>query len=403
MVAVAAPRIQAQRHRAGTVDLATAKSLKRALEKDFSAAVSPISVLETYCEYQPSNRFAQSLREIPLRHLDGLMAAQDVDLLGQAIRGRPLGSEMSRIIAQSGAKMTPRMSVGYRLAANDSFALEVRLQHADLQSYLYAQTLVKRRAEGEVPIGLLSKVTGHSGVHPAALNNDPLTLGSSVAHVDGGPGTLGLFVQMGKKSGFLSCSHVLSNCGNAKVGDAIHHPAPCDSIDHEGIASLRAFVDLRGDGPFAMDAAFAELAPSVDRIGNIIPKGQNWPSEGRELGDPVVGNISTPTASVAKIGRSSGWTTGVVALENVGPVDIYMRQLRSNVAVDGLIEVHWASINDPFSALGDSGSIVYLRDSLKPVGIVVAGGIATINKVKIGVSYVCPLGPILKEWGLKPS
>ena len=36
--------------------------------------------------------------------------------------------------------------------------------------------------------------------------NDPLTLGSSVAHVSGGPGTLGLFVQMGRKPGFLSCS-----------------------------------------------------------------------------------------------------------------------------------------------------------------------------------------------------
>lgn len=403
MGAVAAPRIQAQRDRESTVDLATAKSLKRALENDFSAAVSPISVLETFCEYQPSNRFAQSLREIPLRHLDGLMAAQDGILLGQAIRGRPLASDMSRIVAQAGKKTTPRMSVGYRLAANDGFVLEVRLQHADLQSLLYAQTLVKQRAGSGLPIGILSKVTGHAGVHPAALNNDPLTLGSSVAHVSGGPGTLGLFMQMGKKSGFLSCSHVLSNCGNARIGDAIHHPAPCDSLEHEGIASLRTFVDLRGSGPFAMDAAFAELAPGAHKGGNSIPKGQDWPSEGRDLGDPVLGNISTPKAIVAKIGRSSGRTTGVVALENVGPIDIYMQELRGNVAVEGLIEVHWDNINDPFSKLGDSGSVVYLQDSLRPLGIVVAGGIATIEKVKIGVSYVCPLGPIMKEWGLKLS
>jgi hypothetical protein len=53
MGAVAAPKIQAQRHRESTVDLATTKSLKRTLEKDFSAAVSPISVLETFCEHQP--------------------------------------------------------------------------------------------------------------------------------------------------------------------------------------------------------------------------------------------------------------------------------------------------------------------------------------------------------------
>jgi hypothetical protein len=403
MGAVAAPKIQAQRRRESTVDLATAKSLKRTLEKDFSAAVSPISVLETFCEHQPSNLFAQSLREIPLRHLDGLMAAQDRDLLGQAIRGRPLVSELSRIVAQGGEKTTPRMSVGYRLAANDAFAIEVRLQHADVQSLFYAQTLVKQRAGGGVPIGILSKVTGHSGVHPAALDNDPLTLGSSVAHVSGGPGTLGLFVQMGRKPGFLSCSHVLSNCGNAKVGDAIHHPAPCDSLDHAGIGSLRKFVDLRGDGPFAMDAAFAEFIPGAQIDGNRIPKGHDWPSEGRNLGDPVVGNIPTPKPVVAKIGRSSGRTTGVVALENVGPIDIYMLELRGNIAVEGMIEVHWDNINDPFSKLGDSGSVVYLEDGLKPVGIVVAGGIATIDKVKVGVSYVCPLGPIMTEWGLKLS
>jgi hypothetical protein len=398
-----APGILPQRRRESTVDLATAKSLKRTLESDFSAAVSSISVLEAFCEYQPRNRFAQSLREVPLRQLDGLMAVQDGDLIGQAIRGRPLASEMSRIVAQAGEKTTPRMSVGYRLADNDAFALEVRLQHADLQSLFYAQTLVEQHAGGGVPIGLLSKVTAHSGVHPAALNNDPLTLGSSVAHVRGGPGTLGLFVQMGRTSGFLSCSHVLSNCGNAEVGDAIHHPAPCDSLDHAGIGLLRSFVDLRGDGPFAMDAAFAELVPGTRRDGNIVPKGHDWPSEGRHLGDPVVGNISTPKPVVAKIGRSSGRTAGVVALENVGPIDIYMPELGGNIAVEGMIEVHWDSINDPFSKLGDSGSVVYLEGRLKPVGIVVAGGIATIEKVKVGVSYVCPLGPILKEWGLKLS
>jgi hypothetical protein len=68
-----------------------------------------------------------------------------------------------------------------------------------------------------------------------------------------------------------------------------------------------------------------------------------------------------------------------------------------------MTEIHWNGLNDPFSKLGDSGSVVYLRDSLRPVGINVAGGISMVNGVKFGVSYVCPLGPIAKAWGLKLS
>jgi len=404
MAGVAAPRIQAGRRREGTVDLATAQSLKRALEAEFSATAPSISVLETIGEFLPGNRFAQSLREIPLRHLDHVMAARDANLLGQAIRGKSLQVPSSRIVAQSGERPLPRLSVGYRLADNDAFALEVRLQHADVQSVLYAKTLAEKRIGGKVPIGILSKVAAHGGgVHPAALNNDPLTLGSSVAHVSGGPGTLGLFVQAGKTAGFLSCSHVLANGGDAETGDPIHHPATADDgIHHAKVGSLRRFVDLRGEGPYAMDAAFAELLGTVKFGGNKVPNGQGWPSEGRDLGVPVAGALPTPRAELAKIGRSTGFTTGSVSLENVGPFDIYMGTL-GNVTVEAMIEVRWRDLNKPFSIPGDSGSVAYLANSLAPVGLVIGGGILEIDGEKTGVSYVCPLAPILKAWGLALS
>jgi hypothetical protein len=127
------------------------------------------------------------------------------------------------------------------------------------------------------------------------------------AHVTGGPGTLGLFVQSGKTPGFLSCSHVQANGGDARAGDAIHHPAEADDrLHHPRIGSLRRFVGLRGDGPYTMDAAFAELAGSVEVDGNKIPRGQGWPSEGRAarldgLSDNVH-RISTGMAEAKPIG-----------------------------------------------------------------------------------------------------
>src|ERR1700744_4237617 len=103
---MSAVAISAADSQQGNVDLATTKSLKRSLEKEFSEAVSPISVLETFYEIQPGNLSAQSLREMPLRPLNGLMVAQDIGVIGQALRGRPLTSS---IVAQAGEKTPPRM------------------------------------------------------------------------------------------------------------------------------------------------------------------------------------------------------------------------------------------------------------------------------------------------------
>jgi hypothetical protein len=296
--------------------------------------------------------------------------------------------------------LAPRMSVGYRLVEGDAFAVEVRLQHADVHSILVAKNLVTDLVGNHVPIGIISKVTAQAGIHPAALNNDPLTVGSSVGHFRGIPGTLGLFVRMGQTPGFLSCSHVLSNSGDAKEGDPIHHPAPGDSPDHAEIGSLNRFVDLSGDGPISGDLAFAALGPGRSIDGNRVPTGHGWPSEGRHFNAPIDEVVTVPKSTVAKIGRSTGRTTGVVSLENVGPIDIYMTQLGRNVTMFGLTEVQWPDIKRPFSDFGDSGSIVYLEESLRPVGILVAGGVAQIGNDKVGVSYVCPMAPILRSWNL---
>jgi hypothetical protein len=66
-----------------------------------------------------------------------------------------------------------------------------------------------------------------------------------------------------------------------------------------------------------------------------------------------------------------------------------------------MTEIRWDALDRPFSESGDSGSLVYLADTLEPLGILTAGGILTVEKTKIGVSYACPIAPILKAWKLK--
>lgn len=72
-------------------------------------------VLDAFSDHRPDNRFAQSLQDVPLRHLGSLMAAQDDGLLRLAMRGQPLRRSISAIRAQAAPGAVPRMSIGYRL------------------------------------------------------------------------------------------------------------------------------------------------------------------------------------------------------------------------------------------------------------------------------------------------
>lgn len=382
------------------MELARAKSLKRELETAFLTATPAISVLEGLAENAPQDKFLQSLREVPLRQLDRVMAASAHGVLSLAVRGRAVKSPLRSVVAHGGEQPKPRMAVGYGLRERDEFQLEVRLQYPDVYSLLKARRLVDERAAGKARIGVLKQLAAHSAVHPAALNNDPLTLGSSVGHATGAPGTLGLFVSVGTNRGFLSCSHVLAKCGKAVLGDAVFHPAPNDDRKNAAVGTLRRFVDLSTAGPHSMDAALAILEEGRRAGDNRIPKGHGWPREGSSLGRMGNGPVSTPRPVVAKIGRSTGWTKGRLIMENLGPLAVYMPELGANSEIVGLSEIEWEAIDEPFSKGGDSGSLVYFADSLEPLGILVAGGKVEFEDKVIGASYACPLAPILKNWKL---
>lgn len=383
-------------------DFTGVQALKHDLESAFDNSLSPMTVLEAFADISPDDRFVRSMQDVPLRFLGNVMNVQDAAIVSHALRQKPLTIAPSRIVAQSAQIPPPRLSVGYRLAENDGFEFEVRLQHANAQSVVRARTLVRERTGRDATIGVLSKITAYSGgAHPAALNNAPLTLGSSIAHANGVPGSLGVFARSGKTVGFLSCSHVLANAGSAKAGDAIYHPAPNDNpVDHSPVATLRRFVDLRGSGPITMDAAFAAIEDKANIGDNVVPKGEGWRNEGRALGETIRGPIPKVRPVLAKIGRSSAYSEGELSLENVGPIDIFFPELGQNITVTGLIEVRWTRLDKPFSQDGDSGSLVYLAESLEPVGILIAGGVALVGNTKVGMSYACPLSPILKTWNL---
>ena len=383
--------------------LARARELKGELEAAFARGVAPIAMLEGLAELEPENAFLRSLRGVPVRQIADVMTSQSAAVLGRAARARPLDRPIAAIGGHADDGPPPRMAVGYA-QTEKGFELEIRLQNPDVGSLLLARQLVTERVDLPARIGILKKLVVH-GMHPAAMTNDTLTLGSSVGHAKGLAGSLGLFVQQGSSMGILSCSHVLARAGKAGEEDEVFHPSPKDDPLHHGaIGRLRRFVNLADTGAaHTADIALAILHKTCKISGNVVPRGHDWPSEGRGLGE-VFRNSIVKNTLVAKIGRTSGWTTGRVLHENLGPVEIHMPDLNRNVVVSGLTEIEWPTLDEPFSDRGDSGSVAFLAETLQPIGLVVAGGRVEISADGVtkthGASYACPLASVLKDWKL---
>ncbi len=385
----------------GTLDWA--RAVKNQLERGFVRDVAPMTLLDSAVQHYPEDPFVQRLNHAPLRLLTPLMACPAPDALG-AISLAQMVAGAERIAAQGEAASASTLAVGYGMREDDSFGIEIRLQNPSVSALLRARNLAALHGLDQGSIGIVRQLTTHAaaGPHPAAVQNDPLTLGSSVGVDEGYAGTLGGFARDADgQVGILSCSHILARSGAGRPGDAVYHPSPVDdALQSKRIGSLKLFEDMRKPGQRPWDAAFALVEGQGPRCGqNVIPKGQRFPKQGSALGREVRTPLSA-FPNVAKIGRATGWTKGQVVAENFGPLEVWFPALNRTVAVSNLIEIAWAELDDPFSKEGDSGSLIYLEKSLEPIGLLVGGGFVTKGDTRYGRSYACPLAPILDQWRL---
>jgi len=176
-------------------------------------------------------------------------------------------------------------------------------------------------------------------------------------------GTLGALVTDGTTSYILSNNHVLGRGDQAVVGDDVSQPGLIDN--NCNVATVVA--DFTALSPFGsnVDAAIAQLRPgTMDATGFIEDIGV--PS--RSIALPTVG------MSVAKSGRTTGFTTGTISSINTSVSVQYTRDCgggkKFNVAYTGQIVIGPGT----FSAGGDSGSLIVTNNSAhNPVGLLFAG------------------------------
>jgi hypothetical protein len=231
-------------------------------------------------------------------------------------------------------------------------------------------------------------------VSPAATpaNRDrhrPIVGGLSIAPLNEFfVGTLGCFVRRvagGNEQIFaLSNNHVLADTNRLAIGTAIVQPGPevQPTSPSDTFAALSAFIPI--------EFPTGRLNPVTNRFDAAIAVVTNTRLVRRRTMfqvpayDPRVAT-AVPGMQVIKSGRTTGVTTGVVTATRVNGVQVnYGTRTSPRIATfNDTIEIV-GDDGQPFSAPGDSGSVILDRDTGRPVALLFAGDGRTTTACDFG-------------------
>ncbi len=296
------------------------------------------------------------------------------------------------------------LAIGHSRTGSGRPRLELRVTAPEGPNRVQAESLAARARRDGVDvrlivqprpvIPLLSASAGMAVRIPGRRR--PLHIGASVAHsMNEGAGSIGAFVRLADGTvSILSCSHVLARRprGKVKVGDVILQPGPPDprtAVSEIGFLT-EYFAPLISGQRDNLDAAVARITEGRDHMGNHLPDLDCIPQalRGQPLGLPLRDDPDTLGQRVVKIGRSTGFTAGAVV--NSLDTDNLSAQFGPSgptYLFNGVYELLWDSEQSPFTAGGDSGSMILTEDGLRPVGLHFC---SVGNQDGSRVSYVVP-------------
>lgn len=218
----------------------------------------------------------------------------------------------------------------------------------------------------------------------------PTRCGVSVGHYRVTSGTLGCLVkrvfETSSETYILSNNHILANCNQAEIGEPILHPSLNDGGKVSNpIAELTEYEKLYevGNGVNTMDAAIAKVLKCDEVLPEIIEIGA------LENLEPFTSLNELLGRDVCKYGRTTQYTTGTIMDYSV---DFNMRYDNSMVAYfENQIGITW--LEKPFSARGDSGSLIVDKATRRPVAQLFSAGKCQ--------SFATPIDWILKRFQVK--
>lgn len=241
-----------------------------------------------------------------------------------------------------------------RGADRRDYRLAVRLQRRLYEADATLRRQIEDIARQEVEIRYIGRVAKRSQPLPAAppwhqARQRPLLIGCSIGHYAVTAGTLGAFALEQGRPVILSNNHVLANENAGKAGDAILQPGVYDGgrRGRDRVGALGRFVPLKKKGANLVDAALATLDPGIAFDGAALT------GLGRLRGlreAPI-----EPGDAVAKVGRTTGMTCGVVSAIELDEVVVSYE--RGALSFERQIEIESRG-DETFSAGGDSGSVI---------------------------------------------
>jgi chitodextrinase len=213
----------------------------------------------------------------------------------------------------------------------------------------------------------------------------PVPIGVSAGLAGVATGTLGVRVTNETNTYALSNNHVFAGVNTASIGDPIISPGDVDGGSDPGdrIGTLAAYqtIDFNG-GANTMDAAIA--------LTTTANTGTATPANGYGEPSPITAAASLGLP-VQKYGRTTGLQLGNVAGTNVS-VDVCYIAF-GDVCFQEARFVGQISVSPgPFSAPGDSGSLIVTQGGNQPVALLFAGG--------DGLTIGSPIDLVLQRFGV---
>jgi hypothetical protein len=174
-------------------------------------------------------------------------------------------------------------------------------------------------------------------------------------------GTFGALVSRGTRRFILSNNHVLADENNLPLGSSIFQPGFLDAGNpphNRVVARLSKFVPLVIGGNNSVDCAIAELTSANAATNAVL-----------FIGPPTGSKRAQIDMVVHKFGRTTGFTVGrVTSVET----DVSVQYEAGVVSFADQIIIQGLAAQ-PFSAAGDSGSLILERSTNKAVGLLFAG------------------------------
>lgn len=301
---------------------------------------------------------------------------------------RELKHDLRGRVVTAAAVAAPYLALGIEEVSEDRFRLAVRVRETAPLSDLLAR--ISDEARGEVDVVEVGEIRALSPFTPEEMQKPhrPLAPGCSVGHPDITAGTLGAFVEVDGVVHALSNNHVLGNTGEARIGDTALQPGVADRGRDPGdrFGELVAMSELRRDRPNRVDAAIARIDEGVGHDPARCPGGPIT------VADPEPGGAT----EVEKVGRTTGHTRGRITAFEVDGLRISFPG--GELVFDDQLEVSGTA--GPFSAGGDSGSLIWTREGRRAVGLLFAGS-AYGGPDGTGLTYANPIGAVLETFGAR--